>query len=55
MSTGDSVSLAGLKFLGNGAKDIELLVLRHQLAVLQRQIGPPKLEPADRILLRLIP
>ena len=35
----------------DGSKDLEILVLRHQLRVLQRTSGPPRLRPIDRVLL----
>jgi hypothetical protein len=39
---------------GDAAKDLEILVLRHQLTVLRRQIPRPRFEPADRALLAAV-
>jgi hypothetical protein len=39
---------------GDAAKDLEILVLRHQIAVLRRNVPRPRLEPADRALLAAI-
>jgi putative transposase len=54
-----SVQLLALLARGDAAKDLEILVLRHQLSVLRRQAARPKLQPADRALLaavsRLLP
>ena len=42
-----------------GAKDAEILILSHQLAVLQRRVETPRLSWADRAILvalgRLLP
>jgi hypothetical protein len=57
--TRNALGVMLLRIRGDAAKDIEIMVLRHQLAVLHRQVNRPALEPADRVLLaalsRLLP
>jgi putative transposase len=49
-----SIALFALLARGDPGKDLEILVVRHQLTVLRRQLPRPQLEPADRALLAAI-
>jgi hypothetical protein len=42
------LQLALLPFRSERAKEIEILLLRHQLRVLERRVARPALTPADR-------
>ncbi len=43
-----------LRRLANVDKDIQIMVLRHQLDVLRRQVRRVRFEPCDRALLSLL-
>jgi len=45
------IDLLVLRGRRDRSKDVEILVLRHQLAVLQRHISRPRFEPDDRAIL----
>jgi putative transposase len=49
-----SIQLLALLGRGDASKDLEILVLRHQLSVLRRQVPRPRLEPTDRALLAAV-
>jgi putative transposase len=56
---GRLLQLATLRFGSEEFKELEIVVLRHELAVLRRQAGRPELASADRVFLaaasRLLP
>jgi putative transposase len=45
------VELVALGFGWSAGKDVEIVVLRHQLQVLRRQVGRARFDDADRVLL----
>jgi putative transposase len=49
-----SIQLLVRRARADAAKDLEILVLRHQLSVLRRQTPRPRLQPADRALLAAV-
>ena len=45
------VGVAVLRCRSEAANEVEILVLRHELAVLRRQVAQPSCRPADRVFL----
>ncbi|MGD0863609.1 MAG: integrase core domain-containing protein [Candidatus Limnocylindrales bacterium] len=45
------LELVALRFRSPRSKDLEIVVLRHELAILRRQVARPELSDADRVFL----
>jgi len=48
------IARLGLLLVSGNKRDAEILALRHQILVLQRQIKRPKLTPTDRSVLAVL-
>jgi hypothetical protein len=48
------VALVGLLLVSGDRRDAEILALRHQVLVLQRQVARPRFTEADRTILAVI-
>ncbi len=48
------IARPGLLLMSGDARDAEILALRHQILVLQRQIDRPRFTPTDRTILAVL-